>query len=1750
MMRHLHKISVLWMIGLMFVMDGELFAAQYRAAIMNFTSDDNYYRSTLSAGDYTTAVQSTLASMPNIGWVERTELNAAISELNLSALSFSNDTAMLRIGKWVKADLLVLGRFVRTNSNSRTLILDVVFTDRAEILARRVQTISGDIREPVAPQPKDLETTATLIQQLLLDAQKEISRQDGKILLAPLFFRNLSETSRLDYLEKDLLNTFQKKSQSTPAIHILQFLRPRETASETELAFLGLVDQDKNACQRVADVYVWGSYKEEKAPGATFEQVPVTISISAFDGSNEMIELSEKTFVAQLHETAEILVSQLLQKITSKRNHQPGDHRQAIASILKNRAEEIQRMLWPEIIPVNFPMSSNGGKDAEFLQSIAGRSLRQYCVKVLELARFFDPSNAEIYKQLILSRWKPANIQSMNRSNFDIQYQRACDFDHYLTMFGVPLNGTKFDNIFLEYDFQSLLAVLRTIHAKGQRIEGFPIDVPDAVVLQWQTLFANQYINAVNLMGRSIDAGRGISSSDLFERWLVFGLDGIDDPRLKVKLIEAIWPYYRQTANFATASNNERSIEDRIIDAYMQIGQMERARNLLQKGKSKNLNLPTKPAVASRHKPINAAEQALRWERRILLMAQREAATQQTFDKRSKIENTKPMPTWVADIAEVRPVMFPFVLTDPMLMFERIGRSNFNGYFEPDHPRYVVRQMLYNSDRLWFLAEPLPSTFQPNKPVSSSFYGYAPSSDVRLVMDEKIGKQTGINDLLAFQDKIWMAMAYDGVWSFDSKTLAVRRYTGKDGVLTDRMLSMAAIGSHIYFAGRDKNNVLKLSSLDTETDRWSEVPLKNDKGTSPVDLASFPTKIRLVSWNRWLFLGGGTKCLLIDTKDFVAYDLSAQLGISVPENSLTKQNTFLRYISLHSDRPVRFEGIRKVAADRDGFWFAGSNHLFHFNPDTQSLEKIAIQGISIESLATQGDVLWIAASIPSAELRRRFSPNNVEPFPDDGTRCYLLAWQTKQHKWLGKMETPFPAVDIATGESCLWLSGQYVDYPIVEISTRAFSANQTHSPEWITQRLKEKSNSNQRDSFESTPLMLAAETGNMEIVHRLVGAGADVNAVTSQGFSPLMIASRRGHLDVVKFLIEHGATVQSAKRYKFKGSMSPSLVLTSPLLQACQAGQTKVVEYLLDNKANFDEEDFIGCTPLILAVQSGNVSTVKLLLSRLADAESADGRRQTALWWAAYYGYDDIVESLIRSGVRVDAVDADNLTPLHIAVERAKSSTAKLLLKNGADPFFSSKYHFSVLTKAIVLDNFEIFKACLDSSSHKPPSETILINALNIAINRNRKECFDVLISRISNVNQLDSNGYSPLERALRQQNPTFLQSLFDHGLDLNTRIGQTTLGEKALLVVVNDNYPRAVETLLARNVNPNICDSEGRPVLCLAARRNVKIFELLLRSGADLRTTDKDGKTVFEYAKDKPDILAVLKGQSTPSSASGPTISMTKADLSLAKLDLIGACRKGSVDETRSLLAQGADPNVKNTSGWPVLVLAAAKGQTEIVRVLLENHADANATGVGNWTALMQAAGHDHTAVVQLLIDHGANMLQENDWNKTAFDIAEERNCRAALKIFEQAGIAKSDGRLLIAATILSSPETMIYLLENGANVNGIDGQGRSALFEAADQYIEPGNDLTAMRILIKYGADVNLRDNRGFTPIFGAFRNSQALKIVSFLLDHGADLDIAVSPGDTPRQRMESFPNPQSRQAFMELLKQKNRQKSAPTQ
>ena len=77
--------------------------------------------------------------------------------------------------------------------------------------------------------------------------------------------------------------------------------------------------------------------------------------------------------------------------------------------------------------------------------------------------------------------------------------------------------------------------------------------------------------------------------------------------------------------------------------------------------------------------------------------------------------------------------------------------------------------------------------------------------------------------------------------------------------------------------------------------------------------------------------------------------------------------------------------------------------------------------------------------------------------------------------------------------------------------------------------LSEGVNVNERDEAdEQTPLMWAAQVGDMSIVHILLHYKVDVNAIDDSGNSALALALRKGHTAIARLLMQKGARAASA----------------------------------------------------------------------------------------------------------------------------------------------------------------------------------------------------------------------------------------------------------------------------------------------------------------------------------------------------------------------------------------------------------------------------------------------------------------------------------------------------------------------------------------------------------------------------------------------------------------------------------------------
>jgi ankyrin repeat protein len=173
---------------------------------------------------------------------------------------------------------------------------------------------------------------------------------------------------------------------------------------------------------------------------------------------------------------------------------------------------------------------------------------------------------------------------------------------------------------------------------------------------------------------------------------------------------------------------------------------------------------------------------------------------------------------------------------------------------------------------------------------------------------------------------------------------------------------------------------------------------------------------------------------------------------------------------------------------------------------------------------------------------------------------------------------------------------------------------------------------------------------------------------------------------------------------------------------------------------------------------------------------------------------------------------------------------------------------------------------------------------------------------------------------------------------------------------------------------------------------------------------------------------------------------------------DVIAAVNNDRAAELRGLLARGVDPNSVDPSGDPLLYTAARAGYGATVDVLLAAKARVDAKNRFGDTPLMGAALSGHLNIVRKLHAQGA-ALESPGWTP------------------------------LIYAATGGHDAVVLYLLDQGVNVNAVSPNGTTALMMAVRE-----GRVSTFDLLLRRGADVNHRNENGVSALDWAKRANES--------------------------------------------------------
>ena len=617
-------------------------------------------------------------------------------------------------------------------------------------------------------------------------------------------------------------------------------------------------------------------------------------------------------------------------------------------------------------------------------------------------------------------------------------------------------------------------------------------------------------------------------------------------------------------------------------------------------------------------------------------------------------------------------------------------------------------------------------------------------------------------------------------------------------------------------------------------------------------------------------------------------------------------------------------------------------------------------------------------------------------------------------------------------------------------------------------------------------LIEAVKSNDVSTIQTLLNAGVNVNFTDKSGWTPLDWSAKKSHIDSMKLLIAAGADVNKKTNL---GS--------TPLHQAAANNFIEGAELLLANGADINAANKYGQTPVDVA-RAGKCKNKLKIVHQKQTAQKALAERgigvdeyDEALVKAAQTGDSDVLRLLIDAEVNVNKADSDGDTPLGWAAMKGHLECVKLLLA----------------TEVINIDS-------LNKQG---------LSALYFSILNGHRECAIALVEAHAAVNTPDSDGKTPLFIACEQDDLEIVQLLLEAGalVQPQTDNGLNSLEaaqSDACINLLNKAVPKqeSQQRLAKQNITPA---SYGTSLISAVKNNDVQLLTDLIIVGADVNSTDKDGKSAF--------YCAIVNFQQDTQCIE--LLHINGADINKAdnegKTPLHWAAENAKLSQVKLLLAYNANANARDNNGKKpydvesIQCKMAIKTHTQkaacksLKEQGIEEHQYA--------TALQTAVYNNNAALVQLLIDAGANV------NHVTREVRTYGGTLCQTPLY----IAAMQGHSEIVKLLLStegidvnwvspvSGETALHwaaagsnkeceeclkllLTVKGINVDAFDKKDRTPLYRAAEEgYNE------RVKLLLKAHANVNKSGQKSFSPVYAAINGNhpQTLRI---LLEAGANV------------------------------------------
>ncbi len=427
------------------------------------------------------------------------------------------------------------------------------------------------------------------------------------------------------------------------------------------------------------------------------------------------------------------------------------------------------------------------------------------------------------------------------------------------------------------------------------------------------------------------------------------------------------------------------------------------------------------------------------------------------------------------------------------------------------------------------------------------------------------------------------------------------------------------------------------------------------------------------------------------------------------------------------------------------------------------------------------------------------------------------------------------------------------------------------------------------------------------------------------------------------------------------------------------------------------------------------------------------------------------IEMIAKKSADVNAADADGTTPLLWAANVNDLDLVSRLLKAGANPNQRNLLGSTPLAEAALNSNTEMIQALLGAGADANAAGADGQTPLMLVARTSNVAAAKLLLDKGANVNVREAQrGQTALMWAAAASQGPMMRELLAHGAEPDAKSATDMMtpliskeprvqprppgGMTAMIFSTREGCMDCVQALVEKGAKLDLPDPEGvTPLISAIFNAHFDVAKYLIEKGANINRWDWWGRSPLYLAVD----YNTLPHGGRPDQ---PSIDETQP-----------------IDIVRILLEKGANPNLQLKMLPPYRATGADRGVDQMLTV--------------GTTPLLRAAKAQDVAAIKLLLEHGAIVDLPNSQGMTPTVAA------------AGTGSVDADTRGFYYASDIQERAiaSLELLLAHGGELNGRAGRFQQAPLHGAAFW---GWNKVVEYLLAK-GADINLKDSRGFTAV-----------------------------------------------------------------